>query len=80
MVLASLVAYAISGAFLTQAYWDLFYHLVAFVVMLKVIARREGFLDRRRSAFPLVKLAEPTPRALPVPAQVQRTREQRILR
>jgi putative inorganic carbon (HCO3(-)) transporter len=36
----SLVAYAVSGAFLTLAYWDLFYHLVVVVVILRVLADR----------------------------------------
>ena len=81
MVLASLVAYAISGAFLTQAYWDLFYHLVAFVILLKVIAQREGFLDGRQFVNPTAKAALPrTPSTLPVPVPAQKTRAQRILR
>ncbi len=41
---ASLAAYAISGAFLTMAYFDLFYYLVSFVILLKVIARREDLV------------------------------------
>jgi hypothetical protein len=84
---ASLVVYAVSGAFLTQAYWDLFYHLVAFVILLKAIAHREGFLDRGRlegpsakSAAPSVKSVPPTLPALPVAPQVRRTRAQRIVR
>jgi probable O-glycosylation ligase (exosortase A-associated) len=40
MLEASLVAYMIVGAFLTMAYFDLYYHLVSFVVLLKVLARR----------------------------------------
>ena len=81
MVLASLVAYAISGAFLTQAYWDLFYHLVAFVVLLKVIAQREGFLDGRQFVNPAARAVRPpTPSTLPVPVPAQKTRAQRILR
>jgi hypothetical protein len=82
-----LVVYAVSGAFLTQAYWDLFYHLVAFVILLKAIAHREGFLERARleqpaakSAAPSVKSVPETARALPVAPQVRRTRAQRILR
>jgi O-antigen ligase len=87
MVLASFVVYAVSGAFLTQAYWDLFYHLVAFVILLKAIAQREGFLERGRreepsakSAAPSVKSVSPTLPALPVTPQVRRTRAQRIVR
>jgi O-antigen ligase len=41
MIQVSLMAYAISGAFLTQSYFDLFYHLVAFVIVLKAIVVRE---------------------------------------
>jgi len=44
MIEASLMAYAVSGAFLSQSYWDLFYHLVSFVVLLQVIAVKEGVL------------------------------------
>jgi probable O-glycosylation ligase (exosortase A-associated) len=50
MVEASLVAYAVSGAFLTMAYFDLFYYLVGFVVLLRVIAHREGLLGDRIGA------------------------------
>ena len=39
MVQASLVAYATGGAFLGLAYFDLFYHLVAIVVIAAVVAR-----------------------------------------
>lgn len=42
MIQASLIGYAVSGAFLTMAYFDLFYHLVSFVILLRVIAVREG--------------------------------------
>jgi probable O-glycosylation ligase (exosortase A-associated) len=41
MVEASIVAYMISGTFLTMAYFDLFYHLVSFVIVLKILARQE---------------------------------------
>jgi probable O-glycosylation ligase (exosortase A-associated) len=39
MVQASLVAYATGGAFLGLAYFDLFYHLVAMVVIASVVVR-----------------------------------------
>jgi probable O-glycosylation ligase (exosortase A-associated) len=42
MIQASLMAYAVSGAFISQSYWDLFYHLVSFVILLKAIAIKEG--------------------------------------
>jgi probable O-glycosylation ligase (exosortase A-associated) len=41
IVETSLMAYVISGAFLTLAYWDLFYHLVSFVIILKAIYSRD---------------------------------------
>ena len=47
MIEASLMAYAVSGAFLSQSYWDLFYHLVSFVILLQVIAVKEGVLAVR---------------------------------
>ena len=40
MVEVSLVGYAVSGAFLSMSYFDLFYHLVAITVLLKVFVRR----------------------------------------
>ena len=55
MTEASLVAYAVSGAFLTMAYFDLFYYLVSFVIILKGIAAREGLLveSARSAAIPV---------------------------
>jgi probable O-glycosylation ligase (exosortase A-associated) len=41
MLQASFVAYAVGGAFLGLAYFDLLYHLVALSVLLKVIADKE---------------------------------------
>jgi probable O-glycosylation ligase (exosortase A-associated) len=41
MAEVSLIAYMVSGAFLGLAYFDLYYHVVAIVVILKVLARRE---------------------------------------
>ena len=41
MLQVSLVAYASSGAFLGLAYFDLYYHLVAIVVLCKVVVDRE---------------------------------------
>lgn len=40
MLEASFAAYMVSGAFLTEAYFDLFYHLVSAVIILKVLVRR----------------------------------------
>lgn len=41
MLQVSLIAYMVGGAFLGRAYFDLFYHLVAIVVILKTLAKRE---------------------------------------
>jgi len=41
MLQASLFAYAIGGAFLGLAYFDLLYHLVAVTVLLRVVTERE---------------------------------------
>ncbi|HSE05729.1 MAG TPA: putative O-glycosylation ligase, exosortase A system-associated [Methylomirabilota bacterium] len=57
MLEISLVAYMICGAFQTEAYFDLFYHLVAAVVMLKVLATRPE----------PVAASEPAPSAIAVP-------------
>jgi probable O-glycosylation ligase (exosortase A-associated) len=67
MLEASLAAYAISGAFLTMAYFDLFYHLVSFVILLQVIAAREGFLVRRPAyaARPIRRPVRPESREVP---------------
>jgi hypothetical protein len=42
MVEVSLAAYAVSGAFLSMSYFDLFYHLVVITVLLKVFVARSG--------------------------------------
>lgn len=41
MLQISLIAYMAGGVFLGRAYFDLFYHLVAVIVVLKVLAARE---------------------------------------
>jgi probable O-glycosylation ligase (exosortase A-associated) len=38
----SLIGYVVAGMFLSMAYLDLFYHTVAFVVLLRVVAEREA--------------------------------------
>lgn len=45
MLEASLVGYAVTGFFLSVAYVDLFYHIVAFTILLKVLAERETRAD-----------------------------------
>ncbi|SRR6266851_7766642 len=42
MLQASFLAYMVSGAFLTEAYFDLFYHLVSVVILLKVLVSQEA--------------------------------------
>jgi putative inorganic carbon (hco3(-)) transporter len=42
MLEVSLVAYLVNGAFLSVAYADLFYHVIACVILLKVLADREA--------------------------------------
>lgn len=41
----SVIAYMVGGAFLGRAYFDLFYQLVAIVVILKILARRESLVS-----------------------------------
>jgi probable O-glycosylation ligase (exosortase A-associated) len=41
MLQISIIAYMVGGIFLGRAYFDLFYHLVVIVVILKVLAKRE---------------------------------------
>jgi putative inorganic carbon (hco3(-)) transporter len=44
MIEASLMGFLVSGSFLSQSYWDLFYHLISFVILLKAVAIQEGVL------------------------------------
>lgn len=60
MLEASLAAYAVTGAFFTLAYFDLFYHLVSLVVMLRVLARQE---------IAALKEAGPATAVLDIPGQ-----------
>lgn len=60
MLQASFLAYMVSGAFLTEAYFDLFYHLVSAVILLKVLARQ------------MVPAAAPAPAPAPSPARAGR--------
>jgi probable O-glycosylation ligase (exosortase A-associated) len=65
MVQASLVAYATGGAFLGLAYFDLFYHLVAIVVIASVIVRQ--------SPQKALSSLNETDRAAPVPLRLNST-------
>jgi len=62
MVEISLAAYAVSGAFLSMSYFDLFYHLVVITVLLKV------FVARAPAAA-----APPTAEMVPAQGQVVRS-------
>jgi probable O-glycosylation ligase (exosortase A-associated) len=69
MIEASLMGYIVSGSFLSQSYWDLFYHLVVFVILLKTVAVQEGVLTvpvRQPIASPLW-----APHAAQLPASPQ---------
>ena len=63
MLQVSLVGFAVSGAFLSLAYFDLYYHLIAIMVMCQIIVRQE--LPAHESATDAAK-AGPTG-AWPVP-------------
>jgi probable O-glycosylation ligase (exosortase A-associated) len=56
MLQVSLVGYAASGAFLGLAYFDLYYHLIAIVVLLKVQSRQLG--EQAVSTEPQEKLVQ----------------------
>ena len=68
MLGCSLLAYMVSGAFLPRAYFDYFYTLVATIVVLKIICRREieQMLAQRETIAVAESLAE-----LPAPALVR---------
>lgn len=59
MLQICLVGYMTSGAFLGRAYFDLFYHLIACAIILKVLARGEARA-----------LASEPPVGLPAPARI----------
>ena len=52
MVQISLTAFMIGGNFLPLSYWDYFYHLVSFSILLHAIAIREGLLARSAVSVP----------------------------
>lgn len=60
MVQVSLIGYMSAGSFLGLQYFDLFYHLIAIIVITKLLVQRE--LDAMRGAKPVVrKTASPRP-------------------
>ena len=69
MVQASLVGYMVSGAFASRADFDLFYHLVAIIVVMQFLVTRASESASSESAEPAsassFELATRQPRALP---------------
>jgi probable O-glycosylation ligase (exosortase A-associated) len=65
MLEASLIAYMVSGAFISEAYFDLFYHLVACTALLRAIARREVLA--RAAAAPAARPRRAWVPAAPLP-------------
>ena len=65
MVIASLCAYATSGAFLGRAYFDMFYQLIATTILLTVFAQAERVLRIKEAAVEL-ELQIPYPTTLSV--------------
>ena len=62
MVIASLCAYATSGAFLGRAYFEMFYQLIATTIMLSAFARAEMMSLRKESVAALeVPVADAAP-------------------
>ena len=51
MVQVSIVGYAVGGAFLGLAYYDLYYNLIAILVLTKIIVQREINPDKNRVAI-----------------------------
>ena len=45
MIQTSLTAFMIGGMFLPLSYWDFFYHIISFVVLLRAIAVKDGLLN-----------------------------------
>jgi hypothetical protein len=52
MIQVSLAAFIIGGTFLPMSYWDYFYHLVSFVILLQAIAVKEGLLSPAAARSP----------------------------
>ena len=69
MLEVSIAGYAVAGTFLNAAYMDIFYWLVAMVVLLSVIAAREA---RAAAATPRPTSPEPKTPAAPPPAALTR--------
>ena len=50
MVQVSLLGYAVGGAFLGLAYFDLFYHLIAILVMTRIVVARSLVMEEEQAA------------------------------
>lgn len=57
MVQVSLVGYMAAGSFLGLQYFDLFYHLIAIIVITKMLVQKE--VDAMRGAKPMAERVEP---------------------
>jgi probable O-glycosylation ligase (exosortase A-associated) len=68
MLRLSLVAYAVGGAFLGLAYFDLYYNVVAAVVILKILVRRELSQEAAKVRAARASSAAPVPAPFPVPS------------
>jgi probable O-glycosylation ligase (exosortase A-associated) len=45
MIQISLAAFMIGGMFLPLSYWDFFYHIISFVILLRAVAVKDGLLN-----------------------------------
>jgi probable O-glycosylation ligase (exosortase A-associated) len=68
MLRLSVTSYAVGGAFLGLAYFDLYYDVIAAIILLKIVVHRE--LAQEAAAYRAARAAELAgpPPALPVPA------------
>jgi probable O-glycosylation ligase (exosortase A-associated) len=69
MLRLSLVSYAVGGAFLGLAYFDLFYDVIAAVVLLKILVSREIAQEAAAVRVARARAAALPPLPLPAPAR-----------
>jgi hypothetical protein len=66
MLRLSVVSYAVGGAFLGLAYFDLYYNVIAAVILLKILVQRE--LAQEEATLRAARIPTAAgPRALPLP-------------
>jgi len=58
MCQVSLVGYAVGGAFLGLAYWDLPYTIVAIIVLTKTVVEKEGLENKMKKGFDFIEAKE----------------------